>query len=105
MKRERPLLSQLKNDTCIYLLRRGMEALVPGRPRQRCWAASLSAPLPAAPLREGRRGSSKQHSERSSLGPGKASTLICDQRLNKALHSSLEIIRFLSVPKFYRICN
>lgn len=39
------------------------------------------------------------------LGSGKASTLIYVQRLNKALHFSLEIIRFLCVPKFYQICN
>jgi len=39
------------------------------------------------------------------LGPGEASTLIYVQRLNKALHSSFEIIRFLFVPKFYQIHN
>lgn len=38
-------------------------------------------------------------------GSGVASALIYVQRLNKALHSSLEVIRFLSAPRFYQICN
>lgn len=39
------------------------------------------------------------------LGSGIATTLIYVQRLNKALHSSLEMIRFPSAPRFYQICN
>jgi len=38
-------------------------------------------------------------------GSGVASALIYDQRLNNALHSSLEVIRFVSAPRFYQICN